>query len=543
MRKIHLALYVLAGTTIGWNCANQTTPTGGPKDETPPKLIRSIPAHKQKNYNGKSITLEFDEYINLNNPKEEILISPAAGKNIQFKARKNVATIQAEDGWSDTTTYTIAIREGIRDITENNAPENLQLAFSTGPTIDSLSIKGKVKFALKETVPDKITVAIYKPDTFDIFEHTPSYFTVVDKTGKFSLENIKDGHYAIYAFNDKNKNLKVESRTETFGFLKDTFSLAQLKDSLVIPLVNIDARELKLNSIRHTDIMTKLKFNKYLNTYTLTHNLPTGLIHSFGDDQSEISIYLPQEIQDSIPVRLFASDSLLLSADTSFYIKKVNGNFIRGDFTLKPEKIKYNLETNQISLQIKTSKPLSHITYDSIYIKNDSAQFIAFQPQEFSYDTTFKILSISKKIVYDSLFRNKKFNPEYRMGKGALISLEQDSSKYNQQTITPLSPEQTGTLLIEAQTTEQYYVIQLFNSSNELIREVRNTKTYTFKFVAPQNYKLRVIKDSNNNGRWDVGNIYKKEEPEGTYFYKTPEGNPTFPVRANWELGPLLLIF
>ncbi len=543
MRKVRFVLFLLTGATLLWNCANQTTPTGGPKDEAPPILINSNPIHKQKNYKDKGITLEFDELVNLNNPKEEILISPSIGKNVQFKVRKKTVTIVTEDGWEDSTTYTIAMREGIRDITENNAPENLQLAFSTGPTIDSLSIRGKVKFSLKEAIPDKITVAIFKPDTFDIFEHTPSYFTVVDKNGNFSLENIKDGNYSIYAFNDKNKNLKVESRTEAFGFLQDTIHLALLKDSLVIPLVNIDTRELKLNSIRHTDKITRVKFNKAINTYTLTTNRENRIVHSFGDDQTELSLYLPETLSDSIPVKFFASDSLSLSIDTSFYIKKVTGNFISDDFTLKPEKIKYDLETNNISLRIKISKPLANINYDSIYIKNDSAKTISLEPTDFQLDTTYKILTISKKIAFDSLFKNKKFNPEYIMGKGALVSIQLDSSKANRQTLVPLTPDQTGTLLIAVQTSDPFFIIQLFNNSNELIKEVRNTKTYTFKFLAPQNYKLRVIKDRNNNGRWDVGNIYIKEEPEETYFYKTPEGNSTFPIRANWELGPLLLVF
>lgn len=543
MHKVCFAFLILTGTTILLNCANQTTPTGGPKDELPPKLIKSQPEHKQKNYKAKSITLEFDELVNLNNPKEEVLISPSIGKKVEFKVKKKTVTIIAEEGWEDSTTYTIAFREGIRDITENNAPENLQLAFSTGSTIDSLSIRGKVKFSLKEAIPDKITVAIYKTDTFNIFEHSPSYFTIADKKGNFSLENIKDGNYYIYAFNDKNKNLKVESRTEAFGFLSDTIRLSQLKDSLTIPLVNIDTRKPKLNSIRNTDKITRIKFNKAINTYSLIYDYQYPIVHTYGDDQSEITIYLPETMNDSIPVQLYAADSLSLAIDTSFYIQKINGNFISDDFTLKPEKINYNLESKEISLKIKTSKPIHHITYDSIFIKTDSAKTISFEPQNFHYDTVYKVLSISKMVPHDSLFRNKKLNPQYTMGKGALVSIQQDSSKANRQTLAPLTPEQTGTLFIQVQTTAPHFVIQLYSSTNQLIKEVSNVKDYTFKFLSPQNYKLRMIRDLNNNGKWDAGNIYKKEEPEETFFYKTAEGNSTFPIRANWELGPLLLIF
>ncbi|MEJ0054532.1 MAG: DUF2141 domain-containing protein [Bacteroidota bacterium] len=66
-----------------------------------------------------------------------------------------------------------------------------------------------------------MTVGIYQQDTFDIFTDTARYFTKTDKKGRFSLDNVKNGKYKIYAFDDKNKNLKVESRTERFGFLSD----------------------------------------------------------------------------------------------------------------------------------------------------------------------------------------------------------------------------------------------------------------------------------------------------------------------------------
>ena len=542
MHKSLFVFLLLTAVTL-WNCANQTTPTGGPKDETPPNLIKSRPAHKEKNYKDKTVTLEFDEFINLNNPKEEVLISPSIGRNVQFKVKKRTVTIVAEDGWQDSTTYTIATREGIRDITENNAPDNFQLAFSTGPTIDSLSIQGKVKFSIKEEVPDKITVAIYQPDTFDIFKHSPSYFTMANKSGKFSLENIKDGNYAIYAFHDKNKNLKVESRTEAFGFLRDTIRLATLSDSLLISLVNIDTREPKVTSIRNTDKVTRIKFNKAVDNYTLTHDRLHRVIHTYGDDQSEVSIYLPEALQDSIPIRIYATDSLTLHIDTMFYIKKITGNFIADDFTLKPEKIKYSLETQQLSLKIKTSKPLLSINYDSIFIKNDSARTVFFEPHNFQFDTTNKTLIITKVIPFDSLFINRKFNPEYNMAKGALVSVHQDSSKANHQSLLAVTPEQTGTLLIQTETTAPHFIIQLYSSSNELIQEIINKKEHTFRFLAPQNYKLRMIKDRNHNGKWDAGNIFNREEPEETFFYKTPEGSSTIPIRANWELGPLLLIF
>ena len=75
MKKLVCILLIISASIILWQCASQTTPTGGPKDETPPTLKRSIPSNKQTNFKGKAIELTFDELLQLNNPKEEILIT------------------------------------------------------------------------------------------------------------------------------------------------------------------------------------------------------------------------------------------------------------------------------------------------------------------------------------------------------------------------------------------------------------------------------------------------------------------------------------
>ena len=73
MRRVIVGFAAFFYILLLWGCANQTTPTGGPKDETPPRLLRSVPANKERNFKGKNIELVFDETVALNNPKDEIL--------------------------------------------------------------------------------------------------------------------------------------------------------------------------------------------------------------------------------------------------------------------------------------------------------------------------------------------------------------------------------------------------------------------------------------------------------------------------------------
>ncbi|MFN7331097.1 MAG: Ig-like domain-containing protein, partial [Bacteroidota bacterium] len=158
---IHLViiLFLLA------RCANQTSPTGGPQDKKPPVLIKSFPKDNQRNFVGKTFELEFDEYVQLKNANEEVLITPSLGKKSKIVAKKNRVIINPEKPLQENTTYTINFRDAVQDLNERNPVYNLRLAFSTGPEIDSLKIVGSVNELFKEQPPDKITVALYQRDT------------------------------------------------------------------------------------------------------------------------------------------------------------------------------------------------------------------------------------------------------------------------------------------------------------------------------------------------------------------------------------------
>ncbi len=85
-KQLHWVLYIFF--LLG-SCARQTSPTGGPKDTIPPKLISSIPTREQKNYKSQQVELNFDEWIALNNPKDKIIIVPDVNKKYEVSAKKN----------------------------------------------------------------------------------------------------------------------------------------------------------------------------------------------------------------------------------------------------------------------------------------------------------------------------------------------------------------------------------------------------------------------------------------------------------------------
>ena len=522
-------------------CASLTTPTGGPKDKIPPLLLESVPKANQTNFKAKTVELSFDETVKLNNAREEIIISPSPGKEIEIKTKGSKVTITPRGGWKDTTTYSISFREGIQDITESNSPPNLKLAFSTGPQIDSLHLSGNV-YDLLEGVPrEKITVAIYQADTFDIFIDSPNYFTKTDKHGNFKLENIHAGTYRIYAFDDKNKNLKVESRNEMYGFIARSIKLTTHVDTLDIGLFRLDSRPFKLTSARNIGNITRLRFNKYVDNYSVESSVQ--ITHAFGDNQTDVTIWNPEN-GDSVRLHLSATDSLQNKIDTSFYIKKTAIKPIKEKFSFSLGTPTVDPETGKFTTTLKFNKPISIINFDSLFIGIDSVNHINISKHDMSLDTAHGRLTLSKELNKKIFTSTKDPQLFLKAGRGFLYSVDSDSSKELSAAILIYWPEENAILSFQTQTKEKNYVIQIIDkNSKQIIFSVANLIKVTVKNLPPSAYQLRVIVDSNRNGRWDPGNIKINQQPEKIIYYKAADGSQSFPVRANWELGPLLLRF
>jgi hypothetical protein len=528
-------VFAIAFVILLARCASQTSPQGGPKDEDPPTLTSSKPENNQVAYSGKSIELTFSEPIKLNNPKEQIIIIPPIGKKTEYTAKKTKLEITPELPWKENTTYTINFQEAVQDITEGNPVEGLRLAFSTGEYIDSLRIEGAIKDAYKETIPENITVAIYQADTFNIFEHTPSYFTKASKEGKFSITNLQPGNYRLYAFQDKNKNLKVESRTESYGFLADTIRLIKNISNISVPLVQLDSRPLRITSKRVQSDVNLVRFNKFATKYHVTTQQPVR--HTFGSDQSEILIYYPGNNPDSLAITLTAFDSLAQRVDTTLYIKRDNNERIKEPYRASFSEPIFNAETGLFSTAYTTNKLIETINSDSIYLRIDTTKTITFNRQDLALDTLGKMITITKAIELDEDYK-KLF---LKTGKAFVTTIDGDSTKPETKPIKIIDNETTATLTVQVKTPHPHYIVEVLSNNYTVLASKRNDPNPTFRFLSPENIKVRLIIDDNNNGIWDTANILLNKEPEKIFYYQTEEGKYDTPLRANWEVGPLLI--
>jgi len=521
-------------------CARVSQPAGGPQDKEPPELVSSVPTNGEKNYKTKQIELTFNEAVKLKDPQEEIIITPSVGAKTKFLAKKNKITITPENDWKDSTTYSIAFRGAIQDLNESNPSEDLHLAFSTGNFIDSLKISGSVSETFQDKIPEKITVAIYQSDTFDIFKHKATYFAKSNKEGKFSIQNLKPGKYFAYAFEDKNKNSKVDSKSEKFGFAATPIHLQNHKDSIHINLIKVDSRPIRVSSVRNTSSISMIRFNKPLSKVKLKSE-GSKYIYSYGDNQGEVVIYKDFSKADSLLVNVSAYDSIQQELDTAVYIKYTQNKKIDESFKLSDWQTDFNPETKTLELKSTANKLVLSANYDSMYIQIDSTNFQSIKPEALKFDTLTKTLRISTSLKIDE--KETTLNPVIVFGKGAFISIDNDSTKSKEVKVNIPRLKDTGTLSVQLNTLEKHFELRLLDATGKLVKSIRDQTKYIFKYLKPAEYRIAVVIDRNNNGLWDPGVYYKLIEPEPVVLYKNAENKYTFPIRANWEVGPLVISF
>jgi uncharacterized protein (DUF2141 family) len=574
-----LRLLISALIILIWSaCANKVPPTGGPKDETPPNLVASIPKDGNTNVKSTELTLLFDELIIAKNIKKELLITPRIDFDYEYKIKKNTIILNLEQPLDSATTYTFNFRNSIVDITEGNPAVDLVLAFSTGPVLDTLEIEGNINDLLTEKPIENLVVGLYNTnDTTNLFNSPPYYFAKTDKKGNFLFRNIKPDEYTINAFVDSNNNLTCQTDREAYAFSDTSIKLDSnyVTDTLKLQLLNVDT--LKLKRTRNSGQYYVAVSSKYLTELDLKTDNDSTLWYSLGKEKKEIKIYNTFPIVDSLLVELSMTDSINSHVTDTFYLKFPESERKYDEYEIKVTEPKVYPETRQISFSVKTSKPsklnyvdslritvdtLSTIYFDSTWNIVINKNFTEFELNNYLPNSYLDSIGTLNNSSENSLggARNddrnvpgnkmvgrtpgektttakSNFTYDFEIPHGTFQSIESDSSKHKEFKLKPKYNKDFGILMGEIRTNFTHYFIQLLDKNYNQIFEITQGSSYKFKHIIPGDYLVRIMIDSNKNGKWDAGNILLNQLPEPVIFYKNEDGNSKTTIRANWEIS------
>jgi uncharacterized protein (DUF2141 family) len=395
----------LSGTT---GCASIVPPTGGDRDSLPPMLLSVTPADSSKNFEGKRINFVFNEFVQIDNPQANLLITPTPKSNPNVEARLRTVSVAIRDTLEPNTTYTIDFGDAIRDINESNILRNFRYIFSTGPFIDSLQFSGRLIIAETGKTDSTLLVFLYKSlEDSAVIKERPRYVTRVDNNGNFIFRNLPAGRFAIYGVRDEGGQRRYMSRNQLFAFA-DTPIIVQ-SNPTPVTLYAFVAKDTNAPATTTTPAIkgTGLRApaaDKRLRLETNLENDQLGLLDSF------------HLFFRAAPLKFFDTSKLRLTDEK--YEPLANYTFVR-DTSDKKVTLLYPW-TENTGYNLIIDKDFAEDTAGRKLVRNDTVSFRTRKEKEYGLvRLRFPNLDLTKnpvllftqgdKIIYSHVFTNKEF--------------------------------------------------------------------------------------------------------------------------------------
>lgn len=198
-------------------CAKQAPPPGGPLDETPPKIVEADPQPGAVRVaRDVRLRFRFSEKIDHRSLRDAIFVTPIPRGDLHFDWHGTELKIDFPDSLRPNTTHVVTLGTSLRDLRNNRLEESFNLAFSTGDSIATGEIRGKI-FGDKIQgilVGAFLVEANRQPDPA---RDTADYTTQSGKAGDFEFRYLATGLYRLYAIDDKYGNRLYDRGEDAIG--------------------------------------------------------------------------------------------------------------------------------------------------------------------------------------------------------------------------------------------------------------------------------------------------------------------------------------
>ena len=540
-------------------CATMVPPDGGPKDTTPPVPLSFNPESKTTNFDGRKITIKFDEFIQLKDLNSQLVVSPAMVEDPDIYIQGKKLIIKLPDSLQENTTYTIFMGNSVVNYKEGLPVPHFQYVLATGSSLDSLRIRGKLRNAFDLKTEEGILIMLYRNTGDSVpYHQRPYYIAKTYKSGDFVLDNLSEGSYLIFALKDLNSNYLYDQPAEEIAFLDSLIIPAPVKpanDTLdLIHPVNVDMflfREIekKQGINRHVvlkPVLFELDFKRPVGNLEIEplNFTPQGnwyyTVLSAGRDT--LKVWVTAKVPDTLKVSI--TDNNLVVDTLRLILKKPLKKKQQGRKKNDKPEIKKDTVQRIVRLDVKTntgsglaffshpalifSTPLKALDPDRIklyrqedtnyipidfevYIKDTVAADVVNLKVDLEEGTSYKIF-IPDSVFFD-IFGNTNDTLEARFG--------------------TTKQRNYGSLKLHIKYEDSIpLLIQLLTDKDVVVKQnVLTDSVIIYPYLPPGTYKLKAIKDRNNNGKWDTGDYLNKLLPERVFYL-----NATVKIRANWDI-------
>ncbi len=553
--------------------------------------------------NTKRVDLVFDEFLQLKDVSNQFYSSPPIHKKPELLSYGKYFRINLKEPLLPNITYSFNFGDAIVDNNEGNILKGFLYVVSTGDHIDSLTFTGQVlnAFDLKpRKKDDKVpTVVLLFDDLSDsaVYKSTPTYMSRVDELGFFTIPHIRPDTFLIFAIRDMGNNLLFDMPTEQIAF-SDTLIVIDQRyyrapDTTSYRSFNVpDSIKKKRQNMIHKDIVLyqfqEDPTKQYRIAYERTEPNLLRLVYSLPVDSLPIHIadYEPTgkwfELEMSgkkDTLDFWLLDTTLVNRPTlmvevlSPRTDSLN-RLIHVHDTLKmsytfPKQQQSSGRNARRNKEVKVEKPRtvvdmmsikSNVANNGIMDLTNRLQLTASQPIE-DIDRSKIILqelvdTIKKVIPYTLVPDSgnmRRVYIDWTLKEDTKYSLSVDTMSFT--SIYHVFSDSTG--INFASQKKDYYssievtfsnvtcplVVQVLKGEQEnVIKQVQVPEDATIAlidYLKPDKYQLKVIYDTNGNGKWDTGNYLKKIQPEKVEYFSEPEvaTRSGWKTELQWTLG------
>lgn len=516
------------------SCARQGSPTGGPKDETPPVFLKADPDTLATNVdiNLQEATINFDEYIILKEYSKNVVVSPSFQippiVTPQALAKKNIS-IKFQEPLLPNTTYSFNFGDAVQDFNENNKLSNFQYVFSTGSFIDSLKVTGRVNSSYDFKLPEKILVGLYKVDsTYKdsiVLQKKPYYIARANDRGEYQLNYLASGKYNLIAFEDKVENVMYDYGKERFAFHNDPIEL-NTNQEINLNLFNQKPAYRKPEASFKQEGLIVFKTTGATDDVTITpigKEFKTAYIQKFPR-QDSINFWFNPKV-DTIAGR---SAKLNFNVQHKDKIDTISALYSKSNSERKLEFKALNdqkLGPNK-DFKLQANAPIKSLDLSKIHVFKDTVSI----PFKVSID------SINAQNLNFAFDKNLDEKFEVNIYPNALTDVLGEKNDTLAYPIKMGTRGDFGHLKLTLQNApSKPFILQFLKADQNftILEEIYNPASknaFEFNFIEPGEYLFRLLVDENTNGKWDTGDYLSGKQPESIYLYPEP-----IKVRAMWD--------
>ncbi|MBR4774644.1 MAG: Ig-like domain-containing protein [Bacteroidales bacterium] len=549
-------------------CANTTTPpTGGPKDTIPPLMtkVNPLPGTANVPTHGTKLVFTFNEYVKIKDASS-IFLSPPMEKKPKGAIKGKSLVVTFEEDLEPNTTYTLDLTGAIVDNNEGNPYPGFTLVFSTGEQIDSMCVTGLVQDCNSLKPLKGATVLLYKDQADSaVFLQRPVAAAKTDDWGYFSIRNIQDTVYRVYAIKDENNNNKYDPESERIAFLDSLFRPDIVYNDSLYEFKKFDMKDTALCMARKTqfelNVFREKPSKQYIvkkervgeRTAYLTFMAPGAhiydmrikglprekLLRQFNPQLDSLELWVndQRKMPDTLKLDLVydKTDTTGRLKRTKETVKLFLSKEARAEL-MKKQKDTRNRKHEDTTAVMKTEADATlieqygfQVTFDFPLIEEhwDELEFKSVNPRQQESKGSVRVVRDSTNLRHYSIFPTEPFQVGYDYYLKIPHRRFRDvNGFYNDSTLlktTLPNDEKLSSITLNLSGVRNRYIIDLLNEQRNKVLRTKITEKdgeVLFPYLKAGNYCIRMTEDVNRNNLVDTGNLLEHRQPEKVRFFK-----------------------